>query len=233
MLTTEEIPALIQQYVRAAELAIEAGFDGVEIHGANGYLVDQFINDNVNNQRTDAYGGDAEGRVRLAVEVVKAVADAIGADRTGIRLSPYGTFQGMGDSNPVATWCALLERLNPLGIAFVHLVEPRIAGGWDAAVAPDEEAVNLRPFRQAYKGTLIVAGGLTAESAEAKVKAGEADVAAFGRYFISNPDLPYRIQHDLPFTPYNRPTFYTDGEVGYTDYPTWLEQKQQHAATKA
>ncbi|KAI9339548.1 putative NADH-dependent flavin oxidoreductase [Zopfochytrium polystomum] len=149
MLKSEEIPLLIQQFVRAAERAIEAGFDGVEIHGANGYIVDQFINDSVNCERSDAYGGDAAGRVRLAIQIVAAVAEAIGADRTAIRLSP------------------------PLDIAFVHLVQPRVKG----------EDVSLRPFRQAYTGTLIVADGLTAESAEALVKNGEADLAAFGRYY--------------------------------------------------
>ncbi|KAF0691981.1 Aste57867_16887 [Aphanomyces stellatus] len=226
MLSTDEVQELIQQYVDAAKRAIEAGFDGVEIHGANGYILDQFINDQINNQRTDQYGGSLENRIRLPVEVAAAVAAAIGADRTGIRFSPYGSFQGMKDSNPVATWSALLEKLNPLELAYVHLVEPRIAGGWDATVAPDADVINLKPFREVYRGVLIVAGGHTAESGAAAVGNGQADAVAYGRYFISNPDLPARIQHGHAFTPYNRATFYTPDGVGYTDYKTWNEEHQ-------
>ncbi|CAK4078841.1 unnamed protein product [Aphanomyces euteiches] len=231
MLTTEEIPELIQQFVDGAKRAIEAGFDGVEIHGANGYILDQFINDNINNQRTDQYGGSVENRVRLPVEVATAVAAAIGADRTGIRFSPFGSFQGMKDSDPVNTWSTLLKQLNPLKLAYVHLVEPRIAGGWDSSNAPDPEQINLKPFRDAYDGVLIVAGGHTAESAAAVVKEGRGDAVAFGRYFISNPDLPARVKHGHPFTPYNRSTFYTATEVGYTDYKSWEEQQQEGEAT--
>ncbi|ETV70672.1 hypothetical protein H257_13780 [Aphanomyces astaci] len=224
MLSTAEVHDLIAQYVRASKLAIEAGFDGVEIHGANGYILDQFINDQINTQRTDQYGGSLENRVRLPVEVAAAVAAAIGADKTAIRFSPFGSFQGMSDSDPVKTWSTLLKLLSPLRLAYVHLVEPRIAGGWDAGDAPDPTVINLTPFRAAYDGVLIVAGGHSAESGADVVASGGGDAVAYGRYFISNPDLPSRIKHGHPFTPYVRELFYTEGEVGYTDYKTWDEQ---------
>ncbi|CAK4091687.1 unnamed protein product [Aphanomyces euteiches] len=227
MLTTEEIPGVIQQYVDAAKRAIEAGFDGVEIHGANSYLLDQFINDQINIQRTDQYGGSLENRLRLPVEVATAVAAAIGPERTGIRFSPFGSIGGKRDSDPVTTWSTLLRKLNPLKLAFVHLVEPRIMGDYDGQNAPDPAVVNLKPFREAYDGVLIAAGGHTPETARASVASGETDAIAFGRHFISNPDLPSRIQHDRPLTPYIRETFYTPGEVGYTDYKTWDEQQQE------
>ncbi|KAH9083018.1 hypothetical protein Ae201684P_013921 [Aphanomyces euteiches] len=137
----------------------------------------------------------------------------------------------MKDSDPVNTWSTLLKQLNPLKLAYVHLVEPRIAGGWDSSNAPDPEQINLKPFRDAYDGVLIVAGGHTAESAAAVVKEGRGDAVAFGRYFISNPDLPARVKHGHPFTPYNRSTFYTATEVGYTDYKSWEEQQQEGEAT--
>ncbi|KAF0747642.1 hypothetical protein AaE_007647 [Aphanomyces astaci] len=227
MLSTDEIAELIQQYVRAALLSIEAGFDGVEIHGANSYLLDQFISDHINTQRTDQYGGSLENRLRLPVEIATAVAAAIGADRTGIRFSPYVSIQGKQDSDPINTWTTLLKKLNPLNLAYVHLVEPRIPGSWDRV--PNPEELNLRPFREAYDGVLIVAGGHSAATAEAAVKRGDADLVAFGRDFISNPDLPSRIKHGHPFTPYDRTTFYTPGEVGYTDYKTWEQlQSDKH-----
>ncbi|ETV99766.1 hypothetical protein H310_07818 [Aphanomyces invadans] len=232
ILTTDEIPELIQQYVRAAKLAIEAGFDGVEIHGANSYLLDQFISDHINSQRTDQYGGSLENRLRLPVEIATAVADAIGAGRTGIRFSPFVSIQGKQDSNPILTWTTLLKMLNPLHLAYVHLVEPRLPGSWDRV--PNPEELNLKPFREAYDGVLIVAGGHSADTADAAVKNGDADLVAFGRSFISNPDLPSRIQHGHPFSPYDRSTFYTPGEVGYTDYKTWEEldgEKHSAAAT--
>ncbi|OQS05741.1 NADH-dependent flavin oxidoreductase [Thraustotheca clavata] len=224
MLATEEVKELVQYYVRAAKLSIAAGFDGVEIHGANGYIIEQFINDRLNNERTDEYGGSLENRLRLAIEVTEAVVDAIGADRVGIRLSPFNACNGAVNSDPITTYTTLLEKLNPLHLAYVHLVEPRIAGGWDAEVIPDPDSINLSAFRKAYKGILIIAGSYVGETAEAALQNDQGDAVAFGRYFISNPDLPYRLQHNLPLTPYHRPTFYTKGEVGYTDYKTWLEE---------
>ncbi|OQR82351.1 N-ethylmaleimide reductase [Achlya hypogyna] len=231
MLSTDEVQDLISYYVRAAKLSIEAGFDGVEIHGANGYVLEQFLNDTLNNERTDQYGGSLENRIRLVVEVVAAVVAAIGADRVGLRLSPFSAINGAYNSDPIGTYSALLEKLNDFQLAYVHLVEPRIAGGWDAEVAPDPNVVNLKPFRAVYTGVLIVAGGYLGDTAEAVIKSGQADAVAFGRYFISNPDLPYRLQHNKPLTPYNRATFYTKDEVGYTDYKTWLEEQEEPATT--
>ncbi|KAJ3103378.1 hypothetical protein HDU97_010216 [Phlyctochytrium planicorne] len=215
-LTEEEIQQVINDYAQAAKNAVAAGCDGIEIHSANGYLLDQFINDNIN-FRTDKYGGSAENRVRFSYEVAKACADAIGSNRVGIRLSPYSVFQGMGDSDRVNTYSTLLKQLNELDLAFVHLVESRVDGASDST--EDKGARTLRPFREAYQGVLISAGGFLPESAEAYVADKEADIIAFGRYFISNPDLPYRILKRIPLTPYDRSTFYTNDEKGYTDYP--------------
>ncbi|KAJ3028954.1 UNVERIFIED_CONTAM: hypothetical protein HDU68_000481 [Siphonaria sp. JEL0065] len=226
-LTLQEISDTINLYVQAAKNAIEAGFDGVEIHGANGYLVDQFLNDNIN-KRSDSYGSTTlENKCRFATQVTKAVADAIGADRTGIRLSPWNKFGGMNDSDPIKTWSYLLESLNPLGLAYVHLVEPRVAGAGDSSVEFDAKVVNLSEFRKVWKGVLIVAGGYLPDSAENAVDKGRADLVAFGRYFISNPDLVYRIKEGLPFTKYDRPTFQVGGETGYIDYKTWAEGRKQ------
>ncbi|KAJ3326070.1 hypothetical protein HDU76_013032 [Blyttiomyces sp. JEL0837] len=231
-LTTEEIPELIQQFVDASKRCIEAGFDGVEIHSANGYLLDQFINDNVNVNRTDQYGGSIENRTRLSLEVAKACSEAIGSDRVGIRFSPYGTFGGMGDSTPVQTWSYLIEQLNPLNLAYVHIVEPRIVGGWDSA-NPVDEKLTLKPFREVYKGTLIVAGGFKPDTGAAAVESGAGDLVAYGRYFISNPDLPNRIKNGVELTPYNRATFYTPGPEGYTDYEECFLSRGLFASTSS
>ncbi|KAI8847360.1 NADH:flavin oxidoreductase/NADH oxidase [Chytridium lagenaria] len=216
-ITREEIHEIIQDYVEAGKNSIAAGFDGVEIHSANGYLLDQFINDNINVGRTDEYGGTVENRVRFSFQVAEALAKAIGGGRVGIRLSPWSNFQGMGDSDPITTWSTLLKQLNKLDLAFVHLVEARIDGASDSAQDTTEKS--LKPFREAYKGLMITAGGFLPDSAESVIAKKDADLVAFGRYFISNPDLPYRIQHGIPLTPYDRSTFYTNDETGYTDYP--------------
>lgn len=216
-LSAEEIAETVRLYAAAARNAVEAGFDGVELHGANGYLIDQFLQD-VSNVRGDAYGGSVENRSRFAVEVARAVAEAIGPARTGIRFSPWSTFNAMRMADPVPQFTDVIERLNPLGLAYVHLVEARIAGSADVKAA-DSIAFAVR----AREGVTLVAGGFTPESARRLVDEEFPDrdvVVMFGRYFISTPDLPFRVQRGLELAKYNRGTFYTPGSlVGYTDYP--------------
>ena len=218
-LETGEIPGVIAQYAAAAQRAKEAGFDGVEVHGANGYLLDQFLQDG-SNQRTDAYGGSIENRARLLLEVVDAVVGVWGRERVGVRLSPYGTFNDMHDSDPVALFTHVLERLSDRGIAYVHMIEPRAtsAGGGDAVLeaAPCTSGI----FRPLFDGVFISAGGYDREGALEAVASGRADAIAFGRAFIANPDLPERLQKNTSLNPYDRSTFYGGDARGYTDYPT-------------
>jgi NADPH2 dehydrogenase len=216
-MTHEEIRTTAEQYAQAAKNAVEAGFDGVELHGANGYLIDQFLQD-VSNKRTDQYGGSLENRSRFAIEMVKAVCDAIGPQRTGIRFSPWSVFNSMRMEDPIPQFRDVIDRLNPLGLAYVHLVESRIAG------ARDVEAFDSLDFAiQARQGPVLIAGGYRPESARRLVDRDYPDndiVVMFGRYFISTPDLPFRIQSGLELSQYNRATFYTVKDpVGYIDYP--------------
>ena len=214
----EEIPGVVAEYRRAAENAKAAGFDGVEIHSANGYLLDQFLEDK-SNHRTDAYGGSIENRARLLMEVVDAVVEVWGKDRVGVRLSPFGTFLDMGDSNPVALFTYVLERLSERRIAYVHVVEPRV-GNAGADEAINAGAVDTaKTFRSAFKGVFISAGGYDAAAADEAIVAGRADAIAFGRLFIANPDLPKRIATKSVLNAYDRTTFYGGTEKGYTDYP--------------
>ena len=217
-LTKEEIGETVADFMLAAENALEAGFDGVEIHGANGYLLDQFLQDG-SNKRTDSYGGSIKNRARLLLEVTDAVTGVWGAERVGVRLSPYGTFNDMHDSDPVALFTYVLEQLSKRNIGYAHVIEPRAtsAGGNDdvAHGAPNTSSL----FRNAFQGVFLSAGGYTAELAEQAVASGSIDAAVFGRLFISNPDLPARLEKRLPLTPYDRSTFYGGGEAGYTDYP--------------
>jgi N-ethylmaleimide reductase len=217
-LETSEIPGLIEDFRKAAINAKDAGFDGVEVHGANGYLLDQFLQDG-SNQRTDQYGGSIENRARLLLQVIDAVSSVWGSDRVGVRLSPYGTFNDMRDSDPVALFTYVLEQLSQRKIAYAHLIEPRSsgAGGGDSVVENVPDTAEL--FRSAFKGALLTAGGYNADNAKEVIVAGLADGVAFGRFFISNPDLPRKIQEGIPFTKYDRSTFYGGAEKGYTDYP--------------
>lgn len=217
-LELNEIQSIIEDYIQGAENAQQAGFDGVEVHGANGYLLDQFLQDG-SNRRTDAYGGSIENRSRLLLEVVDGVARVWGAGRVGVRLSPYGTFNDMGDSDPIALFSYVLEQLNNRKIAYVHVIEPRAtaAGGSDAVAADAPHTAEL--FRGKFNGTFISAGGYTPDSAKQAVESGMADAVAFGRWFISNPDLPERIRAGAEMNKYNRATFYGGAEKGYTDYP--------------
>lgn len=218
-LTLAEIPALIQEYVHAAQQAKAAGFDGVEVHGANGYLLDQFLHDG-SNTRNDQYGGSVENRSRLLLEVLHAVINVWGSDRVGVRLSPYGTFNDMSDHDTMGLFTYLIGQLNPLGLAYLHLIEPRstMAGGTDKVMEDQPSTSAL--FRPLYQGKIIAAGGFDREGAEQFVSNGLADAIAFGRFFISNPDLPKRLAENSPLNPYDRSTFYGGGAKGYVDYPS-------------
>ncbi len=217
-LALNEIAGLIATYRHAATQAKAAGFDGVEVHAANGYLLDQFLQDG-SNRRTDAYGGTVANRTRIVLEVLKAVIDVWGSERVGIRLSPYGTFNDMSDTDPLGLFTSMIEQLNPLKLAYLHMIEPRAtnAGGSDSVNEGAPSTAQL--FREIFKGKLISAGGYQRETAEEAVTAGLADGIAFGRLFLANPDLPTRFETGAPLNRYDRNTFYGGGEKGYTDYP--------------
>lgn len=215
-LELDEIPGIVEAYRQGAANALEAGFDGVEIHGANGYLLDQFLQDG-SNHRTDEYGGSIENRARLLLEVTEAVVGVWGGDRVGIRLSPTGTFNDMSDSNPEALFSYVVNALNRFNLAYLHLVEPR----WDNPETRDKSKdLGTHFFRSIYKGILVSAGGYNRETGNAVLEAGDADLIAYGRWFISNPDLPQRFATNAPLNPYDRSTFYGGAEGGYTDYPS-------------
>jgi N-ethylmaleimide reductase len=214
-LTVAEIAGIVQDYRRAAERAMEAGFEGVELHGANGYLIDQFLQ-NGSNKRTDEYGGSIRNRTRFLIEVVEALISACGADRVAVRIGPSGTWNGMWDSDPMALFSYTAEQLNRFGLAWLHLIEPRIGGS--ELIHEGQGAVAAAQLRAIYKGRLIAAGGFEPDTAEAIVAAGTLDAVAFGRHFISNPDLPRRIREHFPLADYDRSTFYTFDARGYTDY---------------
>jgi N-ethylmaleimide reductase len=215
-LKIEEIPGIVEAFRKGAERAKAAGFDGAEIHGANGYLIDQFLQDG-SNKRTDIYGGSPENRARLLLEVTRAVASVWGFNRTGVRIAPSGKWNGMSDSNPQATFGYVAKALAPLGLAYLHVVDPRVIGSEEAAEGlPAMAAADLRKF---YKGAILAAGGFDGKDAENVVSRGDADMVAFGRHFIANPDLPARIRQGLPLNPYDRSSFYGGDHRGYTDYP--------------
>lgn len=213
-----QIADLLTDYRHACERAKLAGFDGVEIHGANGYLLDQFLQDG-SNTRTDQYGGSIENRARLLLEVVDIACDVWGRGRVGVRLSPYGTFNDMSDRDPVALFGYVLQQLDRRRIAYVHMIEPRAtaAGGSDAVKSDAPSTSDL--FKSAFSGPFISAGGYTPETAHSAVAEGKADAIAFGRLYISNPDLAQRIEKGAPLAAYNRATFYGGTAKGYTDYP--------------
>ena len=213
-LSTDEIAETVAEYAHSARLAIEAGFDGVELHAANGYLIEQFLNAKVNT-REDAYGGSAAKRNRFALEVMRATVAAIGAERVGMRISPFGVFNGTGGFEGVeAQYEALVSEASTLGLMYVHLLDHSAMG---APAVPAELKAKLRSL---FKGSFILAGGFTGETAEQALAAGQADLIGFGRPFISNPDLVARLQKGAELAAPNMGTFYTPGEAGYTDYPT-------------
>lgn len=212
-MTAIDIARAVDEYANAARLAIEAGFDGVELHAANGYLIEQFLNANVN-QRTDAYGTGIEGRNRFALEVASATAAIIGAQRVGIRLSPYGVFNSTGAFPEVeAQYLALTEKLSKLGLQYVHLLDHSAMG------APPVPAELKAQLRAAFQGLFILAGGFDRAKAESALEAGQADLIAFARPFLANPDLVERMRNDTALNVIDMATFYTPGPRGYTDYP--------------
>ena len=221
-LNIDELPGIVADYRKAAENAKAAGFDGVEVHSANGYLLDQFLEDKTNH-RTDAYGGSIENRSRLLLEVVDAVVKVWGKGRVGVRLSPYGKFSDMGDSNPVALFSYVLQQLSAREIAYAHLVEPRVGNTALNTGIDDSLPHASETFRKSFTGVLISAGGYTAASAEETVSKGDADAIAFGRLFIANPDLPERFRVGAELNKPDRSTFYGGTEKGYTDYPSLVE----------
>lgn len=231
-LTFEEVHAYVQLFAQAAKNAVEkAGFDGVEIHGANGYLVDQFLQD-VSNQRTDGYGGSVEARSRFAFETVDAIVNAVGPTRTAIRLSPWSPFLDMGMKDPIPQFSHLVSTLKERhpNLAYLHLVEPQIDGNTDRSTTAHESNDFIRAIWKPLP--LIVAGGYTRETA-LKTAEDNGELVAFGRFYISNPDLPFRLKEDIPLTPYNRETFYIPGdregtEIGYIDYPFASAQEKRY-----
>jgi N-ethylmaleimide reductase len=216
-LETAELPGIVDDYRRGAVNALAAGFDGVEVHAANGYLLDQFLEDTTNH-RTDAYGGSIENRARLLLEVTDAVIGVWGKGRVGVRLSPFGRFNDMGDSNPVSLFTYVLEQLSARGIAYAHLVEPHSDSG-DGKQARLTPMLNAERFRKAFPGVLISAGGYTAQTGNETVASGFADAIAYGRLFIANPDLVERFRENAELNVPDRSTFYGGTKIGYTDYP--------------
>lgn len=213
-MSTADIDQTVAEYAQSARLAIEAGFDGVELHAANGYLIEQFLNANVN-RRSDGYGAGIEGRNRFALEVARATVAAIGAERVGIRLSPYGVFNSTGPFAEVdAQYLALTQQLSALGLVYLHVLDHSALG---APAVPAELKASLRA---AFKGIFILAGGYDRDSAERALQAGQADLIAFARAFIANPDLLARMRDDAPLNTPDTSTFYTPGAKGYTDYPS-------------
>lgn len=215
-LLTSEIAGIVEDYRKAAERAQAAGFDGVELHAANGYLVDQFLQDG-SNKRTDEYGGSIENRSRFLLEVVGALTSVWGKDRVAVRIAPSGTWNDMSDSNPEALFTYVAEQLNPFELAYLHIVEPRVKG--NVVIHEGQAPVASQMLRKIFKGRIIAAGGFEPDTAEAVVERGDADAVAFGRHFVSNPDLPRRIEEGLELADYDRDTFYTFEARGYTDYP--------------
>ena len=225
MLETNEIAGIVASFRQAASNAGNAGFDGVEVHGANGYLIEQFLQSKTN-LRTDQYGGSIANRARFLMEIVQAVIEVWGADRVGVRLSPYGVANDSGEADPLPLYTHVIQLLNPLGLAYLHFIEPRSSGAGRAEVNHQNVPSAMVLFRPFWNGVLISAGGFTGETADAAIAEGHADAIAFGRIFISNPDLPRRLRHGFQLTPYNRATFYGGEEAGYTDYPVHDELEQ-------
>ena len=222
-LRDDELPAVVADYVHAARCAMDAGFDGVEIHAANTYLLEQFLRDTIND-RSGPYGGSIANRARLALEVTQAVAAAIGAGRTGIRLSPMTTFGGTAprDSHPQALYDHVVEQLAPIGLAYVHVIEGETQG----ARAPADAGVpfDYAALRSRFPGPWMVNNGYTRADAMAAIADGRADLVAFGRLFIANPDLVRRLREDLPLNEPRNDTFYGGGAEGYIDYPTFAAE---------
>jgi N-ethylmaleimide reductase len=223
-LQIEEMPYLVRQYFRGARNALTAGFDGVEIHAANGYLLEQFI-DSSTNRRDDRYGGTVENRVRLLTEVVETVTEVWGPDRVGVRLSPLSTFNDISDDDPETTFGHVAGQLSDYRLAYLHIVNPAMAA-LEKGAEPDARALRMLDLiRQRYRGTLMIAGGFDRDTAEAWLEQGKADLIAFGRKFLANPDLPERFRSGAPLNAEDPTTFYGGGAKGYTDYPTLTQER--------
>ncbi|XP_010049521.2 12-oxophytodienoate reductase 3 isoform X1 [Eucalyptus grandis] len=234
-LQTHEVWQVIEQHRLAAKNAIRAGFDGVEVHAAHGFLIDQFLKDSIND-RTDEFGGSIENRCRFLMEIIKVVVGEIGADRTGVRISPVVDYNDATDSDPLGLGLAIIERLNKfqdeLGskLAYLHVTRPRFMAAPTEEEGEDEEARLMRAWRKAYQGTFMSTGGFTRELGMKALVDGDADLISYGRLFISNPDLVHRFKVDAPLNSYNRETFYIqDPVVGYIDYP-FLDQENKEVA---
>jgi N-ethylmaleimide reductase len=219
-LAIDEIHAIVEDYRKAALRAKDAGFDGIELHGANGYLPDQFLQDS-SNKRTDIYGGSIENRARFMLEILDAMASVFGGDRVAVRIGPNGQWNDMGDSDPNALFDYLVGQLNRFGLAYLHIIEPRVKG--NIVIDEGQAPIAAAHLRTIFKGTIMAAGGFEPDTAEAVIEKGDADLVAFGRHFVSNPDLPDRIRNGQPFAPYDRDTFYTFDAKGYSDYPAYRE----------
>jgi N-ethylmaleimide reductase len=215
-LTVDEIHEIVELYRKAAQNAKKAGFDGIEILSGNSHLVEQFLHDSVN-KRDDAYGGSIENRVRFLAEILKAVIEVWSADRVGVRVSPSSVFGQVGDSDPRALYGYLAGKLNELGVAYFHVIEPRISGA--DTVNAGQGPVAAQELGKLFHGPIIAAGGFEPATAEAAIADGTASLISFGRHFIANPDLPRRIEEGVPLNAYDRNTFYAFDEKGYTDYP--------------
>ncbi len=212
-LETAEIAGIVEDFRRGAHNAREAGFDGVELHGANGYLIDQFLRDSTN-KRTDRYGGNALNRTRFLVEVTEALIDVWGPARVGVRLSPTNPYNDIADSNPAATFATAVSELNSFGLAYLHVVEPGTGDPIAAGETPD-----IRFFRKLWRGALIANKGYDRERANAVIRDGIADLVSFAALYLANPDLPERFRRGVAFNSPDRKTFYGGGAPGYTDYP--------------
>ena len=217
-LDEEELPGIVSEFRQAASNAVEAGFDGLEIQGANGHLIEQFL-ENGTNRRTDHYGGTKQNRARLLFEIVAAVSAEIGADRLGVRLSPFGRYAGIYDSNPLELFTYVIRELSEKAIAYLHLIEARGSELGLTDQLNDGALNNAALFRPAFDGALITAAAYTTETAAEALRMGHADAVAFGRSFAANPDLPERIRDGAPLAPFDRSTAYGGGAHGYTDYP--------------
>ncbi|MCW8347093.1 alkene reductase [Vibrio sp. ZSDZ65] len=214
VMTKSDILNVIGQYRQAAVNALESGFDGIELHAANGYLINQFIDSEANN-RTDEYGGSVKNRLRFMREVVEAMIDAIGAERVGVRLAPFTSLNGTVDANPVETYTAAAALLNELNVVYLHIAEV----DWDDA--PGTPVAFKQAVRDTFKGVLIYAGRYNAESAEQAIEEGMTDLVGFGRPFVANPDLPARIQHQYPLAEHDHNTLFGGNEEGLNDYPEY------------
>ncbi|VAX19795.1 NADH:flavin oxidoreductases, Old Yellow Enzyme family, partial [hydrothermal vent metagenome] len=217
-LETGEISAIVEQFQNGAKNALEAGFDGVEIHSANGYLLDQFLRDSTN-KRDDNYGGSVENRVRLLMEVIEAVGAVCGNDRVGVRLSPSGAFNDISDSDPEKLFGHVAGRINSFDLAYLHIVD-----ALESDIRHGAKAVQLEYLREIYKGKIVICGGYDKQKGNRVIAEGNADAVAFGQLFISNPDLPERLKAGAALKEPDPSTFYGGGEEGYVDYPFMQEK---------